>query len=80
MKKFTLEQLIEVGKSAPRKGEFGIDSCKREIRRFIEMGKQKFNIDHNLYELLGIYVERVKDDVIYGATMVYACWELINEL
>ena len=77
MKKLTLEQLIEIGKSAPRNGELGIASCKEEIKFFLEMCK-RHGIERNLYELLGVYVERANKDVGFNATMVCACWELIN--
>ena len=79
MRKLTLEQLIEIGKTAPRNGNFGITSCKEEIKFFIEMCK-RHGKERNLYELLGIYVERANNDVFFNATMVYACWELINEI
>lgn len=78
MKKITLEQLLEAGKNAPRNGEFGITSCKKSIKAFIEMRKRQGK-EMSLYELLGVYVERAKTiDEVYNATMVYACWELIN--
>ena len=79
MKKLTLEQLIEVGKSAPREGAFGIEACKEEIKFFLEMCK-RHGKSRSLYELLWIYVERANTDVFFNATMVYACWELINEI
>lgn len=79
MKKLTLEQLIEIGKSAPRDGEVGINSCKEEIKFFLDMCK-RHGKKHSLYELLGVYVERANTDVFFNATMVYACWELINEI
>ena len=34
MRKLTLEQLIEIGKNAPRNGDFGITSCKKSIKDF----------------------------------------------
>ena len=78
MKKLTLEQLLEVGKKAPLDGEFGIKACKKSIKDFIEMCK-RHGKEKSLYELLGVYVERAnKKDKFYNATMVYACWELIN--
>lgn len=77
MKRLTLEQLIEAGKSVPRDGETGINSCKREITFFIEMCK-RHGKERSLFELLGIYYERANTDVFFNATMVYACWELIN--
>lgn len=79
MKKLTLEQLIEIGKSAPRDGEIGVEACKKEIKFFIEMCK-RHGKERNLFELLGVYVERANSDVFFNATMVYACWELINEI
>lgn len=77
MKQLTLEQLLEIGKSAPRDGENGIKSCKKEIKFFVEMCK-RHGKDKNLFELLGVYVERANTDVSFYAPMVYACWELIN--
>lgn len=77
MNKLNLEQLLEVGKSAPRDGENGINSCKKEIEFFLEMCK-RHGKERSLYELLGVYVERAQTDVLFNATMVYACWELIN--
>ena len=79
MRKLTLEQLIEIGKGAPRDGNFGINSCKKEIQFFIDMCK-RHGKERSLYEMLGVYVERANTDVFFNATMVYACWELINEV
>ena len=80
MKKLTLEQLIEIGKSAPRDGEFGLKEAKDEITFSIELCKRHGH-QRSLYEMLGEYVERANNkDIVYNATMVYACWELINEL
>lgn len=78
MRKLTLEQLIEIGRNAPRNGDFGITSCKKSIKDFIEMCKGHGN-EKSLYELLGVYVERANTDAFFNAIMVYACWELINE-
>lgn len=77
MKKLTLEQLLEVGKKAPLNGEFGITACKEEIKFFLEMCKRQGK-ERSLYELLGVYVDRANKDKFYYATMVFACWELIN--
>lgn len=76
MKK-NLKQLLEIGKNAPLNGKFGITACKKEIKFFLEMCK-RHGKEKSLYELLGVYVERAKADELYNATMVYACWELIN--
>ena len=78
MRKLTLEQLIEIGRNAPRNGEFGITACKKEIKFFIEMSKRQGK-EKSLYELLEVYVERANTDAFFNAIMVYACWELINE-
>ena len=78
MEKLTLKQLLEIGKTAPQNGKFGLNECKEEIKFFLEMCKRQGK-ERNLYELLGIYVERANTDTFFNATMVYACWELINE-
>lgn len=76
MKK-NLAQLLEIGKNAPLNGEFGIKACKKSIKEFIEMCK-RHGKEKSLYQLLEVYVERAQADELYNATMVYACWELIN--
>lgn len=79
MKKLTLKQLLEIGKRAPVDGDFGIKECKEEIVRFLEMCKD-YGEEKSLYKLLEIYVDRANtNDLIYHATNVYACWQLINE-
>ena len=77
MKKMTLEQLLEVGKRAPLDGKSGLIACREEIKFFIDMCKRQ-GIEKSLYELLGVYVERANTDAFFNATMVYACWQLIN--
>lgn len=80
MKKLTLEQLIEVGKGAPHDGEFGLTACKEEIKFLLEIYKRHCK-ERSLYALLAIYVDRANadtNDLLYHATMVYACWQLIN--
>lgn len=77
MKKLTLEKLLEVGKSAPVDGEFGLNACKEDIKIFLKMCK-RYGEERSLYELLEIYVERAKADELFYATMIYACWQLIN--
>lgn len=77
MKKLTLEQLIEIGKSAPLDGEYGLKACKEEVKWLLETSK-KNGKEKSLYELLGVYVERANSDILFNSTMVYACWELIN--
>lgn len=78
MKKFTLEELIEIGKGASDDGEYGLNACKEEIKWFLEMCK-RHGKEKSLYELLGAYVERTNTrDLIFYATHVYACWQLIN--
>lgn len=78
MKRLTLEQLIEIGKSAPRDGDFGIKEAKDEIKFLAEMHKRSGH-QRSLYEMLGEYVEKANDkDIVSNARMVCACWELIN--
>lgn len=77
MKNLTLEQLLEVGKNAPYDGEFGIKACKKSIKEFIEMCK-RYGKECSLYDLLQVYAERANKDLLFNATMVYACWQLIN--
>lgn len=80
MKKLTLEQLIEIGKSAPRDGDFGLKEAKDEIKFSVELSKRHGH-QRSLYEMLGEYVERANNkDTVYNAVMVCACWELINEI
>lgn len=80
MKKLTLEQLIEIGRSAPKDGEFGLKEAKEEIKFLVEMSKRGGH-ERSLYEILGEYVERANTkDIVSNATMVYACWEVINDI
>ena len=80
MKKLTLEQLIEIGKSAPQDGENGVKEAKNEIKFSVELCK-RHGQPRSLYEMLGEYADRAnKNDIIYNSVMVYACWELINEI
>lgn len=80
MKKWTLEQLIEIGKQSPRKGDKGIDELKREIKWYLDMCEQQGS-KKNIYTTLEWYVNLANtEDLLFNAKQVYSCWELINEI